>query len=207
MGSPISKEGSSNIKVVVISGLFTLLAACISGAFVLLNTMLENSNVTISSTVSQTQTASTVTLTAEQAPQISPSSTTDVHSAIPSPADTSMLFITDKTNDITYGFKIGEAAGSSQNCPGAYLETGSAQITYDINVPPLWSVIIDSWQAEWDSGSYQNDGFLIITGEWEGTVKINTGAICGISVEQAQTVLQYRKSVTGFDARPEYSIP
>jgi hypothetical protein len=232
MNSQMGKESSSSIKVAFIGGLFVVLAAFISGVFLLLNTMLENRNAEVPPIVTQTQSLATAPVVTEtQSPatapivitetqslatipvvsqptsQILPSPTTDIINIIPTPIKTYMLIVTDITNNAVHGFNINDVTDSSKSCPGAYLETGNAQITYKIKTPSEGVIIIDSWQAEWEFGSYQNDGFLIITGEWEGTIKINTGAICGVPVEKAQTALQYRRNVTGNDGRPEYPLP
>ena len=80
-------------------------------------------------------------------------------------------------------------------------------VEYQMNVPQSWAVIIDSWKAEWESGNYQNDGILIITGAWQEIVKINTGAICAVPSELLQSNLQIRRNLSGNDGRPEYTIP
>lgn len=118
-----------------------------------------------------------------------------------------ILLITDKTRGVTHEFKFAEITDSSKYCPGAYLETGPAEISYEMSVPASWVVVIDSWKADWGAGSYQDDGILVVMGEWYGSVIINTGAICGIPEDQIQTALQYRRTVTGNDGRPEYTIP
>jgi len=116
------------------------------------------------------------------------------------------LTIDDLTNNSSFVFDIYDLHPTSR-CTGEYLETGMAIVDYRINVPNAWAVIIDSWKAEWDSGSYNNNGILIIIGEWQGLLKINTGALCVIPVELLNANLEFRRNLSGKDGRPEFTIP
>ena len=117
------------------------------------------------------------------------------------------LSIIDVTNNKSYTFDYPPDANAPTSCAGAYLETGRAITEYQLIIPEAWVVVIDSWKAEWPSGSYQNDGILIITGEWQGNVIVNTGAICVSPASILQSVLETRRNLTGNDGRLEYTIP
>jgi hypothetical protein len=116
------------------------------------------------------------------------------------------LIIDDLTNKKSYTFDA-STFNATSSCTGAYFETGMVIVEYRITVPQSWAVIVDSWKAEWESGSYQNDGILIINGTWQGNIKINTGAICAIPSGLLQSNLQIRRNLSGNDGRPEYTIP
>ena len=116
------------------------------------------------------------------------------------------LIISDITNNKVYNFDF-PGNNVSSSCSGGYLETKMNEITYQLTVPDSWVVIIDSWKANWSSGDYQNDGILIISGNWQGTVTINTGAICAVSINSAEVALDGRRAVNGYDGRPEFTIP
>lgn len=137
----------------------------------------------------------------------SPLPTTSLEPMTPQNADESLLTIDDKTNNILSTYTLSAGISSPASCPGIYLETGASEIIYEIVAPASWVIVIDSWKADWATGSYQNDGILVITGEWQGDVKVNTGAICAVSREKAQTAIQYRRNLTGNDGRPEYFLP
>jgi len=121
--------------------------------------------------------------------------------------DFSTLSILDITNNKSYKFDFPPTATESASCAGAYLKTGMTIINYEFNVPKSWAVIIDSWKAEWSSGNYQNNGILVITGEWQGNVKINIGAICVVPINLLQSSLEVRRNLSNNDGRPEYTIP
>ena len=115
--------------------------------------------------------------------------------------------INDLTNNKSLSFDFPPIANAPKSCMGVYIETGMAIIDYKLDVPKSWGVVIDSWKAEWSSGNYQNDGILVITGEWQGNVKINIGAICAVPINLLQSTIEIRRSQTNNDGRPEYAIP
>ncbi len=117
------------------------------------------------------------------------------------------VVINDVTNKNTYSYNFPPVANNPSSCVGAYLETGMTTIDYQLDVPNSWVVIIDSWKAEWSSGDYQNNGIVIITGEWQGNVKVNIGAICIVPANLLQSNLEIRRNLTKNDGRPEYTIP
>lgn len=194
---------SSRIKVAIIGGIFLVLAACISGLFPLINTLIEKDRTSILPNTEISITPPVTILPQGSAPAFvdNGNSTTSQN------AQETFLTIEDKTNNILRAYRPSAGINSPASCPGIYLETGASEIIYEMIVPSTWVVIIDSWKAEWVTGSYQKDGILVITGEWQGEVKINTGAICAVSVEKAQTAIEYRLNLTGNDGRSEYFVP
>jgi len=121
-------------------------------------------------------------------------------------SQTAPLIINDITNNNLRTFEFPSTSAPS-SCAGAYIETGMTIVDYEFTVPQSWAVIIDSWKAEWSTGSYQNDGILIIIGEWQGKVTVNIGAICAVPANLLQSNLETRRNLTGNYGRPEYTIP
>lgn len=122
------------------------------------------------------------------------------------------LNVTDITNNTSHSFYLPSETTPPQSgdfhqiCGDAYLETGSNSIEYSLNVPSDWVVIIDSWQAYWPLGSYQDDGILVVYGDWKGQTTVNTGALCGIPASWVERGLSDRRAANSNDGRSEYSI-
>lgn len=84
---------------------------------------------------------------------------------------------------------------------------GENIVDYTVIVPDGWVMMWNSWKAQWPSGSYDDDGLLIINGPWSGTVTINTGGSCSGPSEWFDFILQNRRNDYLVPSRPEFTIP
>jgi|GEM_PF-5495205 hypothetical protein len=97
---------------------------------------------------------------------------------------------------------------STPFCVAPELNTGMNNINeYDIVVPDGWVMMWDSWKAEWNGGSYDSDGLLIIVGPYSGRIKINTGGSCSGPIEWYDFILDNRRNAYPVPSRIEYIIP
>ena len=62
-------------------------------------------------------------------------------------------------------------------------QTGYSSVKYSLVVPEGWVVVWDSWKAYWPNSNYEQDGFLVIYGNWDGEVTIVNGEYCAVPVE------------------------
>lgn len=140
-------------------------------------------------------------------PNVQVISTSTAIAVNPTSSQIAPVVINDITNNKSHSFDFPPAVNNPSSCAGAYLETGMTTVDYKLDVPNSWVVIIDSWKAEWSSGNYQNNGIVIIIGEWQGNIKVNIGAICAVPANLLQSTLEIRRNLTKNDGRPEFTIP
>lgn len=84
-----------------------------------------------------------------------------------------------------------------------YTSTG---VEYDLNIPQGWVIIWDSWKAYWNNGKYEQDGLLVIYGEWEGTVTVVNGEYCAVPTEWADFAINLRASANPKPSRQQFVI-
>jgi len=198
MSSQNDKDSSPHIRAAVIAGIFAVVASCIGGIFLVIVAFINNGFVFAGAgnqPPSSYQPTPLVVSTSTVANNAGNSQTTQI----------APLIINDITNNNLQTFEF-PTTSTPSSCAGAYIETGMAIIDYELTVPQSWAIIIDSWKAEWSSGNYQNNGILIITGEWQGNIKINIGAICAVPIKLLQANLEIRRGINN-DGRPEYTLP
>jgi len=99
-------------------------------------------------------------------------------------------------------------SSSSPHCVAQEVHTnGSNVVTYNVTVPSGWVMMWSSWKANWEGGSYNQDGMLIIKGPYSGTIEINTGGSCSGPIEWYDFIHQNRINDYSVPSRPEYTIP
>ena len=82
----------------------------------------------------------------------------------------------------------------------------SSGVEYNLVVPKGWVIVWDSWKAYWSDGSYENDGLLIIYGNWQGTVTIVNGEYCAVPVEWSDFAINLRSGAVTKSNRQQFII-
>lgn len=109
---------------------------------------------------------------------------------------------------VVNGVEYQMPTSSSPFCIAQEVQTGMNNIVeYNIVIPDGWVMMWDSWKAEWDGGSYDSDGLLIIMGPYSGKITINTGGSCSGPVEWYNFILNNRRNSFPAPSRNEYIIP
>lgn len=83
---------------------------------------------------------------------------------------------------------------------------GKNRVKYEITVPRGWTMVWDSNKAYWPNGQYENNGLLIIVGEWNGEIEIDTGGSCSGPVEWLDFIIRNRKADYPIASRPEFYL-
>ncbi|MCK6463137.1 MAG: hypothetical protein L6Q29_04980 [Candidatus Pacebacteria bacterium] len=82
----------------------------------------------------------------------------------------------------------------------------SSGVEYNLDVPKGWVIVWDSWKAYWSGGSYENDGLLIVYGNFQGKVTIVNGEFCAVPVEWKDFAVNLRANAVARASRPQFSI-
>jgi hypothetical protein len=79
-------------------------------------------------------------------------------------------------------------------------------VEYDLYVPDGWAIVWDSYKASWPTGGYEENGLLVIYGEFEGVVTITVGRFCAVPVEWDEYAIELRKNASRQYIRNEYVV-
>lgn len=82
----------------------------------------------------------------------------------------------------------------------------SSGVDYDLVVPKGWVIVWDSWKAYWSDGKYENDGLLIVSGNFQGKVTIVNGEYCAVLVEWKDFAINLRANAVARASRPQFTI-
>ena len=95
---------------------------------------------------------------------------------------------------------------TTPHCIALEVATGEARAKYNIQVPKGWVMVWDSNKAFWVGGQYENNGLLVIYGEWNGSIEIEKGGSCSVPVEWLDFALKQRRGSFPVESRPEFYI-
>jgi len=96
---------------------------------------------------------------------------------------------------------------NSPTCIASH-QTGNigAGVDYELVVPKGWAIVWDSWKAYWSGGSYENDGLLIVYGNFQGKVTIVNGEYCAVPVEWVGHAITWRLGAVSRPSRQQFII-
>lgn len=92
------------------------------------------------------------------------------------------------------------------HCIAPEVATGEAKVKYNIKIPKGWVMVWDSNKAYWVGGQYENNGLLVINGEWNGSIEIEKGGSCSVPVAWLDFALKQRRGSVPVESRPEFYI-
>ena len=95
---------------------------------------------------------------------------------------------------------------TAPHCIAPEVATGETRAQYNIQVPKGWVMVWDSNKAFWVGGQYENNGLLVIYGEWNGSIEIEKGGSCSVPVEWLDFALQQRRGSFPVESRPEFYV-
>ena len=95
---------------------------------------------------------------------------------------------------------------TAPHCIAPEVATGETRAQYNIQIPKGWVMVWDSNKAFWFSGRYENNGLLVIYGDWTGSIEIEKGGSCSVPVEWLEFALQQRRGSFPVESRPEFFI-
>jgi hypothetical protein len=95
---------------------------------------------------------------------------------------------------------------TAPHCIAPEVATGEARAKYNLQVPKGWVMVWDSNKAFWADGQYENNGLLVIYGEWTGSIEIEKGGSCSVPVEWLDFALKQRRESFPVESRPEFYV-
>lgn len=95
----------------------------------------------------------------------------------------------------------------SPYCIAPEVNTGMGiTVEYEIEVPDGWIMVWDFYKAYWNNEQHDSDGLLVITGPWQGNIKIDTGGSCSGPIEWADWIISNRSNAYAVSSRPVFYL-
>lgn len=96
---------------------------------------------------------------------------------------------------------------STPYCIAQDVYTGmDTRLSYEVTVPDSWVMVWDFHKASWENERYEDNGLLVITGPWQGTLDINTGGSCSGPVGWKDWLIDTRTNAYPIPSRPIYYL-